>query len=79
MRLIPSSFHYASLRSAPVGMMVWTETHQTGSRRMQRNNQSKQLFSGDRGALLRDSWIDAALVIACIATAALGATLARWW
>jgi len=46
---------------------------------MQRNDQSKQLSPADRWALLRSFSIDAALAIACVAVAAFGATMSRWW
>jgi hypothetical protein len=38
-----------------------------------------QLSSAERWALLRDYSINAALAMACLATAVLGVTLSRWW
>jgi hypothetical protein len=38
-----------------------------------------QLSSAERWALLRDHSLEAALVMACLAIAVLGATLSRWW
>ena len=46
---------------------------------MWRSHHWKQLSAAQRWALLRDHSIDAALVMACVATAALGAILSMWW